>query len=61
MEIVKARMKKAAGADTTSTGDPDYSKMFLTMMHKLAATKEQKADSTGSKREYKGIPVGGDY
>ena len=60
--LAKARkmgmMKKWAGADTTEAGEPDYAKMFLRVMHKLAGTRSMGPDSTGSKPEMKGIVSG---
>lgn len=56
----KARLKKMAGADTTEAGEPDYAKMFLSMMHRLAKVRAEKPDTLGEKASYRGIMIGGD-
>jgi hypothetical protein len=58
-KMIRARLKSMAGADTTATGEPDYAKMFLTLMHRLGAMKSTRPDTLGSKQTYKGI-AGGD-
>ena len=56
----KARLKKMAGADTTAAGEPDYAKMFLSMMHRLASVRAEKPDTLGERTTMHGITIGGD-
>ncbi len=59
--LVKARLKSAAGADTTAAGAPDYAKMFNRWVRAKLKVKPVSADSSDVKQVRKGIATGGDY
>ena len=58
--LVRARLKSAAGADTTAAGAPDYAKMFNRWVRAKLKIQNVSADSTDVKAKTKGIAVGGD-
>lgn len=59
-KLIRARIKRAAGADTTATGEPDYAKMFNRFVRSRLKLGNVSADSTDVKPKVKGIAVGGD-
>lgn len=59
--LVRARLKSAAGADTTAAGAPDYAKMFNRWVLRRIKAKPVEADSSDVKPVKKGLATGGDY
>ena len=53
-------LKKAAGADTTDAGEPDYAKMFNRWIKKQFGAKSVKPDTLGTQPTGKGLLVGDD-
>ena len=57
---VKSGLKKAAGADTTATGNPDYAAMFNRWMTEHVMKAETvKPDTLGATARGKGLLAGG--
>lgn len=55
----KAGMKRAAGADTTASGEPDYAAMFNRWMRERVMKVEHvKPDTLGAKPRGKGLMTG---